>query len=199
MANKSNTENKINYGLKNAYYAPITEESTTNVTYGTPIPIPGAVNLSLKKSYDKVNVPADDDPMYATLTDNKGYDGDLEILNVPESFETDCLGQTIDGDTIVEGQEDTVKPFALMFEFAGDKKKRRHVLYRCIAVPYDIEGATKGEKLEAKSIKLTFTASPAKDTGHIKRSTNNDTGSVYNKWFSAVIDSTADATDTATE
>ena len=189
------TENKVNYGLKNVHYAKITSESASAVEYGTPVEFPGAVNLSLKKSYEKVDVPADDDPAYVTLTENKGYDGEMEVLNVPQSFITDCLGQTIDGDTIVEGKDDTVSPFALLFEFSGDKKKRRHVLYRCIAVPYDIESGTKGDKLEAKSVKMSFTASPAKNTGHIKRSTNNDTGSVYSGWYDEVTDTTLDATD----
>lgn len=185
------TENKVNYGLKNVYYAKITEESTTSVSYSDPVPIPGAVNISLKKLFERQAISADDDVNYAELIDNKGYEGELEILNVPQAFETDCLGQTIDGVTIVEGKEDTLSPFALLFEFSGDKKRRRHVIYRCVATPYDIESSTNGDKLEAKSIKMALTISPAKDTGHIKRSTLNDSGTVYDDWFEAVcIDGT---------
>lgn len=190
------TENKVNYGLKNVYYSKITEEAESGVTYAAPVKLSGAVNISLKKKYEKVDVPADDDPEYATITENKGYDGELEVLDVPTSFQTDILGQTIEGNTIVEGKEDTVSPFALLFEFKGDKRKKRHVLYRCIAVPVDIESSTSGEKAEAKSIKMTFSSSASKETGHIKRTTTNDDGSVYANWFKEVVDTVETATDT---
>ena len=38
--------NKVQYGLKNVYYATVTV-GTNSVTYGTPVAWPGAVNLSL--------------------------------------------------------------------------------------------------------------------------------------------------------
>ena len=40
MANK---KNKVKYNLKNVHYALLNTDTTGNVTYGTPIPIPGDV------------------------------------------------------------------------------------------------------------------------------------------------------------
>ena len=48
--------------------------------------------------------------------------------------------------------------FALLFEFDGDVKKRRHVLYSCLATPNDIESGTKGDKAEAKTKKISINA-----------------------------------------
>lgn len=179
------TENKINYGLKNCYYAKVTNTDGT-ITYGTPVALPGAINISLKKNFERTPVAADDDPEYAVVTENKGYEGDLELTNIPQSFYTDCLGMTVDGSTIIEKDSDRPSYFALLFEFDGDVKKRRHVLYNCLATPNDIESGTKGDKAEAKTKKITITATKAKDTGIIKRSTTTNDGTVYESWFTEV-------------
>ena len=39
--------NKVKFGLSNVHIAPITAISNSEVTYGTPFALPGAVNLTL--------------------------------------------------------------------------------------------------------------------------------------------------------
>ena len=39
--------NKVKFNLWNVHYAPLIENTIDKVKYGTPIPIPGAVSLSL--------------------------------------------------------------------------------------------------------------------------------------------------------
>ncbi len=182
----STTENKINYGLKKVYYAKITEESETGTEYATPVAIPGAVNASLKKNYERTAIPADDDPEYAVAVDNKGYDGEFEFTNLPQSFYTDCLGFEVDESTIKESADGKPCPFALLFEMDGDQQKRRHVFYRCMATPPDLDTATKGDRMEAKTTKISISATPAKDTRIIKRTTITEDGQVYSKWFETV-------------
>lgn len=182
----TNKENKINYGLKNVHYAKVTVGDTGTISYGTPVAIPGAVNASMKKNYEKTPIAADDEPEYAVMVDNKGYDGEFEFTNLPQSFYVDCLGETVDGTTIVEKSTDTPSYFALLFEFSGDVKKRRYVFYNCLATPHDIESGTKGDKAEAKTVKISLTATPAKDTGIIKRVTTTNDGEVYTAWFEEV-------------
>lgn len=182
-------KNKITYGLKNVYYVPITEESDVTgikVTYGTPVNMPGAASISLPKNAEKILIAADDDPEYATVYDNKGYEGDYVGYDVPDSFLTDCLGMKIDGDTIVENKDDKPKPFAFLFEFDGDKLKKRHILYRCTATNPDIASQTKGNGVTANQVTLKLSATPAKDTGDIKRTCMQSESEVYTKWFESV-------------
>lgn len=184
-----NTTNKITYDLKNVHYALITEESESEVTYAAPKKLLGAVNFSFKKNMETTSVAADDDPEYATIIENKGYDGELELYGDIDDFLTDCMGMTKEGDTIVENKDDEPKHFALLCEFDGDIAERRHVFYRCIGKNPDVESSTRGDKVEAKSAKITITSSPAKDTGDIKRTVKKSDSDVYTKWFTQVITS----------
>lgn len=178
--------NKVTYGLKNVYYAPITSEDATKVEYGTPVRLPGAGSISLPKNVDKILIPADDDPEYAIIYDNKGYEGDLVLYDVPDSYLTDCLGMKVEGDTVVENKDDRPKPFALLFEFDGDALKKRHVLYRCIGIKPDVASQTKGGGITANQVSLGISATPAKDTGNIKRTCKQSDSDVYTNWFTTV-------------
>lgn len=47
--------NKVNFGLKNAHYVPITVDEETGLdVYGTPVKMPGSVELSLEPRGDMV-------------------------------------------------------------------------------------------------------------------------------------------------
>ena len=60
---------------------------------------------------------------------NTGYEGDLEMAMVPDSFRIDVLKEQKDtkGVLIENANVETAK-FALLFEFDGDQKSVRHVL-----------------------------------------------------------------------
>ena len=188
--------NKIKSGLKNVYRAPIIDTNGV-ITYGTPVPMLGAVNLSLKGLVVSTDIAADDNEVYVSITENKGYDGEIEFQIFNDDDKVACLGATLDSNNcIIEGKDDVPLPQALMFEFAGDQKAIRHVLYNCLFTKPDVEGATKGDKVETKTDKLSIKVRPAIDTGHIKYKTSDTTpASVYDAWYNAVTiaDTTARA------
>lgn len=188
----SGTPNKIKYGLKNVYYAVATLAADGTATFATPVRIPGAVNLSLEPQGDREPFYADDVEYFVSIS-NTGYEGDLEIALVPESFETDVLKAVVDTNKVLfEEVSPEIVHFALLFQFAGDKKNIRHCFYNCTAMRPNVEGETKGENIEPKTESLSLRAGSIYDAtlqkDIVKAKTKDDTtDAVYNAWFSQVI------------
>ena len=64
------------------------------MAFGTPVAMPGAVSLSLEPNGEPSNFYADGYAYY-TISNNMGYEGDLELAMVPESFRTDVLKESL--------------------------------------------------------------------------------------------------------
>ena len=191
----SSKTNKVKFGLKNCHYAKATLDPDTNiVTFGTPVAIPGAVNLSLDPEGDTEPFYADDMVYYTTVANN-GYSGDLEMALVPDHFRKDILKETEDANGVLV-EDSTVEPehFALLFEFSGDKKKIRHCMYYCTAARPTIEGKTNEDSKEVQTETLELTATPLPN-GLVKVKTGANTDeAVYNGWYSAVYEASAAST-----
>lgn len=179
--------NKVRYGLKNAHYAEVTFASDGTPTFGTPVAIPGSVSLSLSKSGDTYTFYADDGS-YFELGDNASYDGDFVLAMIPDALRVLALGETMDGkNVLVEGANPAKGHFALLFEFTGDEKAIRHVLYNCTASENTLEGQTKGESIEVQTETLTISAKALPNGGPVKAKTTSTTdATVYGSWYEAV-------------
>ena len=178
-------KNKVKFNLKNVHYALLTLVNN-EPSYGTPVPMPGAVSLSLDANGEPENFYADG-IVYYVINNNMGYDGDLELAMIPESFRTDALGESLDAKgVLVESSESNLAAFALLFEFDGDQKHIRHVLYNCSASRPGIEGKTNEESKEVQTETLTIKASPLPN-GTVKSKTGDTTDAdTYAGWYSAV-------------
>lgn len=188
--------NKIKYGLKNVYYAVATIAADGSATYDTPVAIPGAVSMSLEPQGENTPFYADN-IVYWVGAANNGYQGDLEIARIPDSFKTDVLGYVTSGNgLLVENANAGAIHFALLFQFEGDEKATRHVMYNCTATRATAAGTTKGENIEPETESVTITATTiyvsALDTDIVKSETFASTGTeVYNSFFTAVTLPTA--------
>lgn len=184
------TNNKVKYNLKNAHYALLTLAEDGTATYATPVPMPGSVSISLDANGEPENFYADGIAYYV-INNNMGYEGDLELAMIPESFRTDCLKEVLDDNgVLVENSEVELAAFALLFEFDGDKKHIRHVLYNCIASRPGIEGKTNEDTKEVQTETLTVQALPLPN-GMVKAKTGNTTtAATYADWYKTVYQPT---------
>lgn len=180
--------NKVKFGLKNVYYAVLTENAGI-ITYGTPVAIKGAVNLSLDAQGDETNFFADDTKYY-NVTNNAGYSGSLELAKIPDQFKKDVLGFVEDTNTVLfEDAEAEPKRFALLFEFSGDANKTRHVVYDMTCSRPSLGSSTITESKEPQTETLNVTASPLPTDANGKRLVKakcNESDAQYAGWFSAV-------------
>ena len=182
----STKKNKVKFNICNVHYALITVSEEGEVTFGTPVAMPGAVSLSLEPNGEPSNFYADGYAYY-TISNNMGYEGDLELAMVPESFRTDVLKESLDDNSVlVESANVETANFALLFEFDGDVKKIRHVLYNCSAARPNIESTTNEEEIEVQTETLAITAAPLAN-GYVKaRTGDSTTDTVYTGWYTSV-------------
>lgn len=185
--------NKVQFGLKNVHYAPY-EETEEGIVYETPIAIPGAVTLTLTPRGELAEFYADN-MIYYSAAANDGYDGTLSIATIPEQFAIDALGETKDEQdgVLTEKADARQKQFALMFEFDGDVKAVRHVLYNCSANRPTITGETTTNTKEPQPNELTFIASARPGDLAVKTKTTADTTKeVYDNWYKEVYEKYGD-------
>lgn len=178
--------NKVKFNLKNAHYAMLTVDEDGSATYGTPVALPGAVSISLDANGEPENFYADG-VAYYVINNNMGYDGDLELAMIPESFRVAALNETLDDKKVlIENANTELNSFALLFEFDGDVRHIRHVLYNCSASRPGIEGKTNEETRDVQKETLTIKATPLA-SGVVKAKTGDSTDeTVYADWYKSV-------------
>ena len=112
---------------------------------------------------------------------------------IPESFRTDILKEEQDANKVlVENSNSETGSFALLFEFDGDVRKIRHVLYNCSASRPSIESKTNEDEKEVQTETLTVKARPLA-SGYVKAKTGDSTTeAVYNDWYKSVYQPAAE-------
>lgn len=183
------SENKVTYGLKNVHYAVITDDGK-KLSYGTPAALPGASELTLDANGDKVEG-FFDDTLYFSADNNQGYTGKLTVAKLTEAFEKDVLGLDTSNGVSTENANAKMKRIALMFQFDGDQKATRHLLFN-VSLSRPGDGSkSKEDKIDLNTQELEFSAAPDPYTGDVKTKTNSTTTEeVYDAWYDAVFTGT---------
>lgn len=183
-------ENTVTYGIKNVHYSKITFNPDGSLNYGTVKKLPGATEISMDANGDMTKFYADD-MLYFSASNNQGYDCKLTLANITEDFSIDILGEEKDADDSVITEKATSKGsyFALLFEFDGDVKATRHVMYYCSASRPSIKSSTKSDKNDPNTSELDLTASARPGDYKVKTKTTATTpANIYDNWYNAVYD-----------
>lgn len=123
---------KVKFGLKNVYYAVATIAADGSATYGTPVALPGAVNLTLDPEGENTPFRADNID-YWTSVSNNGYSGSIELALVPDDFRVAVLGEVVGGNGLqYEAVKNSAVHVAVMFQVENDVNATRHVFYNCV-------------------------------------------------------------------
>lgn len=186
----STEENKVHYDLTNVHFAPLTIVDG-EVSFGTPVREYGAISMDLSPKGDNVTVRADAIDYYNDVSNN-GYDGSVNFVQVSDTFKMAHLGyrKTADG-VLIEDAQAEHKPFAMLYEFKGDKHHRRHVLYHGMANRPNEKGENKDNQKSPDTEALPVKFSPLPN-GCVKASTRVDTpDELYKKWFEKVYQESA--------
>jgi len=184
--------NKVKYGLSDVHYALKSKGEDGTIKYGTPVPIPGAVNLSLDQEGEITPFYADNIVYFSSSTNN-GYSGDLEIADIPKSFYIDVLGYLEDANgALVENADATIKEFALLYQVKGDEKPRRAVLYNCKVTRPSVAAATEEESSTPQTDTLNIKSTAREDNKNVKAvmelsETNQE---AYNSFYKNVYEPT---------
>ena len=179
--------NKVKYNLKNVHAAKLKKDAGGSFNYDTPKPIPGAVSISLDAEGESSPFYADG-IVYFRSTANNGYSGDLEMALIPEWFRTEILKEKLDKNGVLVEKATTgeAEKFALLFEFDGDVKAIRHVLYNCSASRPSIASETKEDTIEPGTETLSLTADPREDGLVKSRSGDTTSDETYANWYKSV-------------
>ena len=178
--------NKVKFGIKNVYYAKATDDGTGKLSYEKPVAMPGARSISLSASGEVSNWYADNVVFFSVAASN-GYEGDLVLAMIPDSFRTEILGETLDenGGFYVEKSDVPTVEFALLFQFEGDVSATRHCMYRCTATRPEVSSSTVEDTVEPQEQTITITAMPRISDSIVKSRCPAD-ASAYANWFTAV-------------
>lgn len=187
------TQNKVRYGIKNVHWAKVTIEEDGTVSYATPVRERGAVSLTLPPNGELTEFYADDEEYFTDETNN-GYDPELEMANISDEFKQQILGFELKNGVLLENAKQKKSPFALLFEFNGDVKATRHVLYYCHAGRPTEGSATKTTTKEPQTSTMTLRARPRPGDEYVKANTAGLTEAEYEAWYTEVWDPTTPET-----
>ena len=170
-------ENTVQFGLSKCYYAKLTETINSGVvtySYGTPVAMPGGVNLTLTQS--------------GSLT--PCYEGDLELARVPDSFYTDVLGYTVTstGKVLLENSSTEPAAFALLYQINGDKSDECYVLYKVNAQRPNVGSSTIADTKTPQTMTINLSAIPRADGLVFGRTTDTTPTATKTGWFSTVYE-----------
>lgn len=184
-------ENKVQFNLKNVHYA-ILDTSGETPVWQTPVPVPGAVTLTLDPQGDVTKFYADGIVYYQTANNN-GYSGDLEMAKFPDQMMKDVWKFKESGTdhVLIERSDEEPASFALLYQIDGDADNEYYCMYNCMGTRPGAGSTTTTGTKEPQTQKSTISAVSMEDGRVMARTTSQTTEAVKKAWFTKVYEETA--------
>lgn len=177
----------VNFGVQKLYYAVL---DTDNLTWGTPVSMPGAVSVSLPPEGGLTKFYADNMTYYVKHT-NDGYSGELEVAQVTDTMRIALFGwQTDDNGLLVELNDSEHAAVAILFEVLGNEDNKRYVFYNVKFGRPNEDHETTTDTADPQTVSLPLMATPLTKDGFniIKASIeySETYATQFNTWYDAV-------------
>lgn len=187
------TENKVRFNLKNVHYA-LLNSTTQAITFDTPVPVPGAVSLTLDPAGEMKPFYADGITFYVSESNN-GYTGSLEMARFTDKMLQDVWGyeKAPTDNVLIEKSGVEAKPFALLFQIDGDKDNELYCLYNVTGSRPSIASATNTDTKEPTTQTTSITAPPLPDNRVMARTSAETPAETKKNWFNKVYEKGAAA------
>lgn len=194
------------FGIKNTHIALITNEE--ELTFDTPVSIPGTVNLSVDAEIGTSASYADNEVWIDGQQDN-GFTGTITFFDTWSTSELRALFAKLTGRAIdTKGREMGIadrdpQPFALMCEQPGSVAGKRICYYHCQLTKPSMEAATNEDSPEIQELSYDFTIRPVTITNGEGASANTvrttyyadyEGSTTYSTFFNAVDKTCTEAT-----
>ena len=185
-------------GLDKLYYAPITEDSNGNETYGTPVQLAKAISAELSVELNEATLYADDGQAEAVKEFKSGTIS-LGIDDLGNEKAAALVGATVDANgVLVSSGEDVSQYVAIGFRAKrANGKYKYYWLYRVLFGVPATNLATKGDSItfSTPTIEGTIVRRNKVDANnkHLWKAEVTETDSntaIINAWYNAVYEPT---------
>lgn len=160
--------NKVMFGVSNLYIGLYEVADNGTVTLGSPVHVPGTVNLTMEAESEENTFFADNVKYWTGYSDN-GYTGEIENALFDDTFKTTFMNyiQLDDGGIAqIKGMKN--KTVYFMFQGDGDQENRRMIVYNVALGQINREYATTEDSIEPQTATLPFTVNGDNGTGITK-------------------------------
>lgn len=160
--------NKVMFGVSNLHFGTYTVAGDGTVTLGTPVHVPGTVNISMDAESEENTFYADNVKYWTGYSDN-GYTGEIENALFDDAFKTAFLNYiALDDGGIAQIKGMQSKTVYMMFQAEGDAEARRGIFYNVSLGSISREYATTEDSIEPQTATLPFTVSGDNKTGIVR-------------------------------
>ena len=174
--------NKVLFGVSNLHVGLYNVDDQGVVTLGTPIHVPGTVNISLEAESEENTFYADNVKYWTGYSDN-GYTGEIENALFDDTFKTTFMNYVaLDGGGIAQIKGVQNKKVYIMFQAEGDEKARRGIFYNVALGQITREYATTEDSIEPATATLPFTVNGDNGTGIVRAAYEQGAGA-YDTMF----------------